>query len=291
MAWAASPSRATRPLAKGGQGQGEVVEVVLQQGRRRCQERRDGIVPPREGRADAIEGVPAPFGLVAGPVPVDAAVDEARESEAASAPPGLIAAVVGLVFRDAPVGGVARVPRTGVPGVQRGPDGAAQAVRRHDEVSAQRFILAPHGGARGVLVETGDPEPGAHGDGRPELLSDAVVQLRAMDHHRRLRQPALAALMDEHALSLRATLAHLLHRLGVPDPEQASGPVAAMLDGLVRDRIAGPSAHLSEPAFAASVRRCVEALLRGLAVGAELDLVCCDPSDACAPDSPDHSVG
>lgn len=78
------------------------------------------------------------------------------------------------------------------------------------------------------------------------------------------RQPALAALMDEHALGLRRGLAHLLEALGVPDAEQASGPVAAMLDGLVRDRIAGPSARLSESAFAASVRRSVEALLGGL---------------------------
>ena len=135
----------------------------------------------------------------------------------------------------------------------------AACVERLLALDAGAVLTAePRSSPAEVLVDLVVSIPRARRDGaiaRYELRLEAT------------RQPALAALMDEHALSLRATLAHLLHRLGVPDAEQASGPVAAMLDGLVRDRIAGPSAHLSEPAFAASVRRCVEALLRGLAVG------------------------
>ena len=70
--------------------------------------------------------------------------------------------------------------------------------------------------------------------------------------------------MDQHARQLRAILASILDRLGVPDPEQASWPVAAMLDGLLRDRVAGLGATLTEAAFEASVRRTLSALIRGL---------------------------
>lgn len=80
------------------------------------------------------------------------------------------------------------------------------------------------------------------------------------------RKPELRALMDRHTRRLRTALAHLLVRLGIPDAEQVAWPVAAMLDGLLRDRVAGLSATLSEADYGASVRRCVAALLSGLAV-------------------------
>jgi len=82
------------------------------------------------------------------------------------------------------------------------------------------------------------------------------------------REPEIRAVMDQHARQLRAILASILDRLGVPDPEQASWPVAAMLDGLLRDRVAGLGATLTEAAFEASVRRTLSALIRGLSLPA-----------------------
>lgn len=77
------------------------------------------------------------------------------------------------------------------------------------------------------------------------------------------RQPALRALRDRQAIRLRATLARVLDGAGIPDSERTSWPIAAMLDGLLRDRVAGVSASLSEEAFEESVREAVTALLRG----------------------------
>jgi hypothetical protein len=59
-------------------------------------------------------------------------------------------------------------------------------------------------------------------------------------------------------------LAQLLDGLGVPDPEAAAWPVAAMLDGLMYDRVAGTGATLSPEAFEAAVRRSVTGLIAGL---------------------------
>ncbi|MBB1493703.1 TetR family transcriptional regulator C-terminal domain-containing protein [Propioniciclava sp. MC1595] len=80
------------------------------------------------------------------------------------------------------------------------------------------------------------------------------------------RQPELRALMDQQALRLRTALARLLDGAGIPDAEDAAWPVAAMLDGLIRDRVSGLSATLSQSTYEASVRRSVTALLRGLAL-------------------------
>ena len=80
------------------------------------------------------------------------------------------------------------------------------------------------------------------------------------------RQPELRALMDQQALRLRTALARLLDGAGIPDAEDAAWPVAAMLDGLIRDRVSGLSATLSPSTYEASVRRSVTALLRGLAL-------------------------
>lgn len=86
--------------------------------------------------------------------------------------------------------------------------------------------------------------------------------------HEATRNPELWVVLDRHARRLRTALAQLLHHLGIPDAQQAAWPVAAMLDGVLRDRVAGLSGTLSEADYEASVRRCVAALLSGLAIDA-----------------------
>jgi DNA-binding transcriptional regulator YbjK len=78
------------------------------------------------------------------------------------------------------------------------------------------------------------------------------------------RQPELRTAIDEGGRQLRAMLAQLLSGLGIPNPSAAAWPVAAMLDGLMYDRVAGAGATLSEEAFETGVRRTVTALLDGL---------------------------
>ena len=81
------------------------------------------------------------------------------------------------------------------------------------------------------------------------------------------RQPELRAAIDAGGRQLRALLAQLLDGLGVPDPSEAAWPVAAMMDGLLYDRVAGAGATLSPEAFEAAVRRSVTALIEGLRTG------------------------
>jgi len=81
------------------------------------------------------------------------------------------------------------------------------------------------------------------------------------------RQPELRAAINEGGRQLRALLAQLLDGLGVPDPSGAAWPVAAMMDGLLYDRVAGAGATLSPEAFEAGVRRSVTALIEGLRTG------------------------
>ncbi|NIK55922.1 TetR family transcriptional regulator C-terminal domain-containing protein [Kribbella shirazensis] len=81
------------------------------------------------------------------------------------------------------------------------------------------------------------------------------------------RQPELRAAIDEGGRQLRAMLGQLLAGLGIRDPETAAWPVAAMLDGLMYDRVAGTGAMLSPDAFEAAVRRSVTALIAGLRDG------------------------
>jgi DNA-binding transcriptional regulator YbjK len=81
------------------------------------------------------------------------------------------------------------------------------------------------------------------------------------------RQPELRAAIDEGGRQLRAMLGQLLAGLGVPDPEAAAWPVAAMMDGLMYDRVAGAGGTLSPEAFEAAVRRSVTALIAGLKAG------------------------
>jgi DNA-binding transcriptional regulator YbjK len=78
------------------------------------------------------------------------------------------------------------------------------------------------------------------------------------------RQPELRAAITEGGRQLRAMLAQLLDGLGVPEPEAAAWPVAAMMDGLMYDRVAGAGATLSPEAFETAVRRSVVALIAGL---------------------------
>ncbi|MER7250879.1 TetR family transcriptional regulator C-terminal domain-containing protein [Kribbella sp. NPDC000426] len=78
------------------------------------------------------------------------------------------------------------------------------------------------------------------------------------------RQPELRTAINTGGRQLRAMLAQLLDGLGVPEPEAASWPVAAMMDGLMYDRVAGAGATLSPEAFETAVRRSVVALIAGL---------------------------
>lgn len=78
------------------------------------------------------------------------------------------------------------------------------------------------------------------------------------------RQPELRTAIDEGGRQLRAMLAQLLEGLGVPEPADAAWPVAAMMDGLMYDRVAGAGATLSPEAFEAGVRRSLAALIEGL---------------------------
>jgi AcrR family transcriptional regulator len=81
------------------------------------------------------------------------------------------------------------------------------------------------------------------------------------------RQPELRVAIDQGGRQLRTMLAQLLGELGIPDPDDAAWPVAAMLDGLMYDRVAGAGAALSPEAFEAAVRRSVTALVAGLRDG------------------------
>jgi AcrR family transcriptional regulator len=81
------------------------------------------------------------------------------------------------------------------------------------------------------------------------------------------RQPELRSAIDEGGRKLRSMLARLLAGLEVPDPEAAAWPVAAMLDGLMYDRVAGVGTTLSPEEFEAAVRRSVTALIAGLRDG------------------------
>jgi DNA-binding transcriptional regulator YbjK len=78
------------------------------------------------------------------------------------------------------------------------------------------------------------------------------------------RRPALRAALTEAGTRLREALGDLLSALGIPDAAAAAWPVAAMLDGLMYDRIAGAGASLSPGEFEAAVRRSIGALLAGL---------------------------
>lgn len=78
------------------------------------------------------------------------------------------------------------------------------------------------------------------------------------------RQPELREAIIQGGRQLREGLADLLTALGIADAEAAAWPAAAMMDGLMYDRVAGAGTSLSADAFEAAVRRSLEALLTGL---------------------------
>lgn len=98
---------------------------------------------------------------------------------------------------------------------------------------------------------------------RPDdLLARYELSLEAV------RRPGLRAALVESGTRLREMLAGALAEFGVPDAAAAAWPVAAMLDGLMYDRVAGAGSSLGDEEFAGAVRRTVDGLLAGLTASA-----------------------
>lgn len=81
------------------------------------------------------------------------------------------------------------------------------------------------------------------------------------------RQPELRDAIIQGGRILREGLAELLGSLGVPDADTVAWPVAAMMDGLLYDRVAGAGTTLSADAWESAVREALAALLTGLTRG------------------------
>lgn len=78
------------------------------------------------------------------------------------------------------------------------------------------------------------------------------------------RRPELRDAIIQGGRQLREGLAELLAALGVTDAGAAAWPAAAMMDGLMYDRVAGAGTTLSPAEFEHAVRRSLTALLHGL---------------------------
>lgn len=78
------------------------------------------------------------------------------------------------------------------------------------------------------------------------------------------RQPELQDAIITGGRQLREGLAGMLAALGIPDAAEVAWPVAAMMDGLMYDRLAGAGTTLSPAAYETAVRRSLTALLAGL---------------------------
>ncbi len=125
------------------------------------------------------------------------------------------------------------------------------------------------------LVSAGDgPHAGNQADLAELLARFVTVQVR----HRRDDLVARYELSLEAARNadlreqltgagerVRAGLAAVLSAHGVADASRAAWPVAAMLDGLMYDRVAGAGSLMSDAEFEAGVSRAVGALVGGLA--------------------------
>ena len=108
----------------------------------------------------------------------------------------------------------------------------------------------------------------------PDVLTTLVVGItehRGIDMLARyelsleaVRRPGLRDALVQSGVRLREMLADALAGYGVPDAQAASWPVAALLDGLMYDRLAGAGTSLTAGEFAAAVRRTVTAALDGL---------------------------
>ncbi|TDU90333.1 TetR family transcriptional regulator [Kribbella voronezhensis] len=111
-----------------------------------------------------------------------------------------------------------------------------------------------------------------------ELLAEMVIgiaQARADDLAARYelslearRQPDLQEAIVRGGRQLRDGLAQLLTALGIPDAADVAWPVAAMMDGLLYDRLAGAGSTMPAAAYEHAVRRTLSALLTGLATDA-----------------------
>jgi len=93
---------------------------------------------------------------------------------------------------------------------------------------------------------------------REELVARYELSLEAT------RRPALRQALVEAGIQLRNGLAELLAASGVPDPATAAWPAAAMLDGLMYDRVAGAGSSLTPAEFESAARRSITALFQGL---------------------------
>jgi DNA-binding transcriptional regulator YbjK len=78
------------------------------------------------------------------------------------------------------------------------------------------------------------------------------------------RRPELQDAIIQGGRQLRDGLAGMLAALGIPDAAEVAWPVAAMMDGLLYDRLAGAGTALSAEAYEHAVRRTLSALLAGL---------------------------
>jgi hypothetical protein len=56
----------------------------------------------------------------------------------------------------------------------------------------------------------------------------------------------------------------MLAAQGIPNAAEVAWPVAAMMDGLLYDRLAGAGSTLTEAAYESAVRRSLTSLLAGL---------------------------
>jgi DNA-binding transcriptional regulator YbjK len=101
---------------------------------------------------------------------------------------------------------------------------------------------------------------GLASDRRDELVARYELSLEA------IRRPALRQALVEAGTSLRDGLTPMLAASGIADAAAMAWPVAAMLDGLMYDRVAGAGTSLTDEEFEAAIRRAVAALLDGLTV-------------------------
>lgn len=75
------------------------------------------------------------------------------------------------------------------------------------------------------------------------------------------RRPALLSALQDAGTALREVLAAALTRLGGPEPDVRALDLAAALDGLLLDQVAGAGPRRSRPELRAAVGRLVDATL------------------------------
>jgi AcrR family transcriptional regulator len=95
-------------------------------------------------------------------------------------------------------------------------------------------------------------------DRREDLLARYQLSFEAS------RRPELQAALVQAGRNLRELLGGLLTAYGVADGPAAAWPLAAAMDGLMYDRVAGAGTALRDDEFEAGVRRAIAAVLAGL---------------------------